>query len=305
MQLIAQAKRFYKALLAAGSSFTVRDYEAFSILAWRDKLSQPAMSVLDKQLDLITWINRQSKEKLVLFHPDSEEKWNACPGLLFPLRRTKTVARISIRIAGSKGPALNSDIVLFDGRLHSIEFDRVPRTIFSQSMVFRVAGLKQVTLAALKNVEVRNVKILEDPMQAGRVPASGPIARRTWTGVMKEWAGRWELGGIREPLPESDRQKIISEIDAALPPDYLKVVEQTERLEIGPWTIFGLSEIRKVVRPDGNFYIVAQLDESSDLAVAQGSKDNALYLIPYEGDLAERMAGGFRTVIEQKLQNVT
>ena len=190
MQLIAQAKRFCMALLAERGSLSFRDYEAASLLAWREQVSQTAAPILDRQLGFISWINRQSKEKLILLHADSKKEWPI--DLLFPLRAEKIVARVSIRPRGTRTPALKCDIGFFCGRLFSIEFDQFPRAIFPQSKTLRVAELRQTSLRDLESVERIGVKIFADPMGQERPSAQKEIVQRAWSGWMKEWAEAWE-----------------------------------------------------------------------------------------------------------------
>jgi hypothetical protein len=95
---------------------------------------------------------------------------------------------------------------------------------------------------------------------------------------------RGQLTAPRAPVHGPERAKLIARIDALLPPDYLEFTEQMDGAQIGECRVHGLTSIRQIVLSTDNYYILAEINDRSALAVKDGSKGGELYRLSYERD---------------------
>jgi hypothetical protein len=61
--------------------------------------------------------------------------------------------------------------------------------------------------------------------------------------------------------------------------------------------IHGPGNIRKIVSPEANYYVLAECSGSA-LAVREGSRDGALVALFYEDDRVEALGAAFKEAVE-------
>ncbi len=276
-------KRLLVRLIYGGSS-KLRPYEQACLDYWKDSLPAEAICILNRQLKRFDLIKRYSKGKLVVFYWSDDWSFSSWPAEdLFPQHGEEVrVARIKLSVfSGGKKRNLKVEIVFHRGRLSSLEFNAPPKIGKGK---FEVIGLDK--LADPLAVEVSSGHTLETPVKL--------------TGWLGELV-KIEVLNIKSPLLSAEQEMLLKQIDATLPVDYIEMLKQVDGFECVPCTVFGLSAIRKVVRPDGNYYILAEIAEKGDIAVLQESKTAMLFYLAYESDEAETMGTSFTSTLRNKL----
>ena len=247
-------------------------------------LSPEAQAVLATQIGRVNFVQRHAGDKEVnLYHIErGKPAWGNVS--LFPNTSTEAkLARVSF-IAADKSKALRVDFWLVQGHLFSLQFNQSPRGIDAD------------------RIEIKDAKVLVDPMVPVVAEPRRPIEPDTLTDWAREWATRWRLTNLREPLSEPQRRQILDQLDTQLPADCLELVAQTEGLELDGCVVYGLSEVRSVVLPAQNCYVLDELADRGVLAVKEGQSDRKIYFVDYEGQ-EEEMGTSFRAAVERLLEN--
>jgi len=273
---------FLNALLYAGSG-RLRPYERACVDAFRGLLSSGAAAILDCQLVRFDLIQRTPGGRLVALYERKAERYASWRSEdLFPLRsEERVVARVWLRpTADINAPEIKADIVLRAGRLSSIEFTKNPKPLKRGSEVVKVRALTDV---------MRTEPPLE-PASLGELPDD-----------VRKLLRNWAPSGLHRPLSPLQRQELIESIDAKLPDEYMQLVAATEGVTISDWQIYGLSQIRKIVQPDANYYLLAEASDYGAIGVAQGSEDSGLYFIDNEGDQPKPVGRSLLAFLDQHI----
>jgi hypothetical protein len=277
-----KVRAFFDHLLFGGTR-KLRPYENACIEGWRETLSPEGAAVLSRQFLRFNLIQRSPDEKLVSFF-DTRDKSYATWGSedLFPLRLEEiSAARIWLRSTEKQGrPEIKADVVLHKGRLSSIEFNLAPQSLRT-------------------GVQVTKVKTLIDPMRESE--SGAPISLAEVPGELGEWLTRMAATGLRQPLSPPRREELAQTIDARLPDEYNKLASVTDGATIEGWRISGLSEIRRIVQPTDNYYLLAEATDGRAIAVIQGSDDAKLYVVSPEDDKAKTAGQSMLALIERDL----
>jgi hypothetical protein len=260
----------------------LRPLERQLVEALSDALDAEAQSLLSKQMAQVNLVQRHAEDKEVNLYRMERGKPSFEEAARFAGTVSEAeVARISFQVPNVAG-TFRASFWTVNGFLFSIQFSRSPK------------GIKNAT------AEIREVELLLDPMAAppaGRAPA----VREALRGWLREWASEWQVSGLAEPLPEAERQDLVTRIGAELPPDYLEVVAQTEGLKVDGWTIHGLSGVRSVALPDANCHVLAEHEEKGVLCVREGEQQVRLYFYGNEG-AQEELGASFRQAIERLMR---
>jgi hypothetical protein len=262
----------------------VHPYEKACLEAWEQHLSSEAAEIFRKQLKLYNFIQRLSKNKLVIFGCMKGryycQKWPT--EILFPVRgENVNVAQIFLTI-GQKETTIKirSDINIYKGRFFSMEFNRSPK--FSKKA----------------NISVDRVWILADPMLP--TPEKVLLQKNNLEiiGWLQEWKTKRHISNFKQPLLPSEREKIIAKIHSVLPQDYLDIIFQSEGCWIDDCFVAGLSDIRKIVRPDANFYILAEIENRGSIAIKEEQTNSELYYLDNENEIPQPLGQSFKRAIE-------
>lgn len=257
-------RALFGSLLFSGTR-KLRPYETACVEAWREKLSPESASVLSRQLSRFNLIQRSPDGRLVTFF-DTKDKsyatWSSED--LFRLRSEEiSAARVWLRSAEHHQSEIKADVVLHRGRLSSIEFNKAPQRLGT-------------------GVQITKVKPLIDPMGQGE--AAAPISVSEIPGELQNRLRRMAVTDLRKPLSTARRDELAQSIDAKLPDDYVELASATDGATINGWRIYGLSEIRRIVQPDGNFYLLVEATDGRALGVRQETNDAQLYIVSPEGE---------------------
>jgi hypothetical protein len=248
-------------LLLYGGTRTLRAYEVACIDAWKSNLSPQATAGLDRQMRHFNLIQRTPGGALVTLYDSTDPNgaaWDASD--FFALRTSEvTAARVWLRCPTSQDESdIKADLVLHNGRLSSIEFNKQPRSL-------RI-GFKVV-----------RIKLFLDPMQPGILGEQ--ISSFDIPGPLGHVLRELKATDLRKPLPDCERRRLLRTIDALLPDDYLSFVQGTEGATIANWRINGLSEIRRLVQSDQNYYLLAESNDQRAIGVAQGESKRPFVII--------------------------
>jgi hypothetical protein len=273
--------------LLYGFSARLRPYEKACLEAWEQHLSPEAAELFKKQLKLYDFIQRLSKGKLVLFGCLKGRYYyrNWPKDIFFSMQREDVnVAQIFLIVSEKeKSTELRADITIHRGRFFSIEFNRPPM------------------FAKTATVSVVRVWILVDPMSSESEKTDLPKNEPEIHGWLQEWKVSRHITNFRFPLSSSEREKAIAKTHSRLPQDYLELVSQTEGCRIDNCLVEGLSGIRKIVRPDANFYILAEIENHGSIAVMEGQIESELYYLDSENEVPQLLGQLFRKAIESIL----
>lgn len=228
----------------------IRTYEKACLEAWTQKLSKDALAIVEQQVNLFNLIGRQSYDKLVIFWYIKDFSYQNLPEkFLFPLKYEAVVAKVWFRTNDKKtGSKYSAEITFYQGRIFSIEFSKPPKNIFINPKDKN------------NKLEIIDVIVLLDPMVANPY-ATETLNNISLTGWLSDWNQKWGLENLKQPLSNSKRNHLLKQYDSAFPEDYLELVAQTEGLKVKHCDIHGLSKIRSIVRPDDNYYILANKRE--------------------------------------------
>jgi hypothetical protein len=213
-----------------------------------------------------TIFQRSPNGSLVTFFDSKDREcksWHADE--FFPIQLNEAcVARVWVNeIINHEAADVKADIIVYRGRLSSLFFSRSP------------ASLRRGYI-------VKRVMLFLDPME--------PYAPTTAFAQLADVAGgigRYlrAMGAtiVYEPRPPREREAILRTIDARLPHDYLTLVSATEGAVVGDWRIYGLSQIRRIVQPEGSYYVIAEATDGVAIGVIREGSDGSCYIISPEG----------------------
>jgi hypothetical protein len=243
-------------------------------------------------------VQRLSADKLVTFHSfkyRSRDEWIAAKAAYKLLADEVRAARIILRVKDKK--RIKATVVLHEGRLSSLEFDLSPRDILERQE--NRVELKELNGSDMPSDIETECETLVDPMEPA---GQGPLEAPTLTGWVKALADDFNAKTL-SPLSADRRAEFLQTIDSSLPNDYNELVSQTEGMELAPVSINGVQEIRSLVLPHGNYYVLASLqDDRGDLAVKQGERTGRLYLLDSEGQEIEVLGSSLRGALKKLLR---
>jgi hypothetical protein len=271
-------------VLLYGFSARLRPYEKACLEAWEQHLSSEAAEIFRKQLKFCNFVQRQSKNKLVIF--GYEKGIHYCQNwpteILFPIRdENVNAAQIFLTISQKETSVkIRADINIYKGRFFSIEFNQSPN--FSKSA----------------KISVDRVWLLVDPMSPTSEKKLLQQSNSEISGWLREWKTKRRISNLKRPLLPSEREKFIAKIHSVLPQDYLEIILHSEGCWIDDCIVAGLSDIRKIVRPDANFYIIAEISNRGSIAVKEEQPNSELYYLDNENEIPQSLGQSFRKAIE-------
>jgi hypothetical protein len=262
----------------------LRPLEKILVDALVATLSPEAASIVTRQVQAVNRVQRHSSDKEVNLYLVRRGKPTREGVPLFPMAVPEVkLATITYAVIGEPRPS-RVDFWLANGRLFSLAFHESPKKV------------------SPSEVEIRDVKLLVDPMVPAEAPEPRPLTAAALTGWLAEWAHRWQVSDLREPLPPEERAKKLGQIGATVPSDYGELLSQTDGLEIGGCRVYSLSDMREVVMPDATYYILAEMADRGVLALKQGESDGSIYFFAYDAN-AIPMGVLLREAVEKLVRN--
>lgn len=240
--------------LLGGGTLRPRPYEKWCLEHFYAAFSPDAQRILSAQLADVDLIQRFSDDKLILFFFKNDKKSD------FP-RFSNTseelyAARLRIRHAVSL-QRMKCDLVTSQGRLSSLELDRAPKSLKPADMICEgVSIFHDLTLPSPTAIELK-IDVDRQPILA-RIGLLFPVAE------------------ARPPVSQQEIQSFLEQLAAAVPPDYLELLVETNGFDVNGWTFYGTSS-RQIVLPEANYQLLAERDPLA-LVVRQGQEGSEVFL---------------------------
>ncbi len=111
-------------------------------------------------------------------------------------------------------------------------------------------------------IHVANVEILHDPMIAASADSASEAQRR---------------------------EEVLATTHSKLPDEYLQLVSEGKGITVNDWAVSGIQDIRKVVQPDGNYYLLAEKEGMGAIGVKEDESSGQIYYLDYGDDRGERI----------------
>jgi hypothetical protein len=254
-------------------------------------LAPDGRELLQRQLDTINKIQRLSVGKEVNLYHMHQGKAMFNDSLRFPYAADEALLATINLVRLSGGPKLKAEAWLAKGRLFSLVFNKPPKQFFE------VSNLRRVT------PEIVSVKIWVDPMRPDVSVDSKPIDISTLTEWFHGWCVKIQGVKLHSPLTESERLTFLDRIDAPLPRDYLEFISHSDGASFPSFKIYGIGSIRKVIWPEANYYVLAEIGGLGDLAVEEGSKESKIYLLHYENNNAVSLGTSLQEAVTNSLDH--
>lgn len=96
------------------------------------------------------------------------------------------------------------------------------------------------------------------------------------------------------------RERLLEKINSKLPEEYLELVQNDVGSVINGWRIYGVSEMRKIVQSDCNYYLLAEKENRGAIGVVEENDGGQLYYLDYEDDVPLKIEGSLRSFIENR-----
>jgi len=264
-----------------GGTRCLRNYEEACINSWKNQLSDDAVVILQRQMERFTLFQRSPNGSLVTFFDSKDREcksWHAND--FFPIQLNEAcVARVWINAGIDHEAAdVKADIIVYRGRMSSIYFSRPP------------ASLRRGYI-------VKQVMLFLDPMEP-YAPTTAFAQLADVAGVIGRYLRAMGATIVYEPRPPCEREAILRTIDARLPDDFLTLVSATEGAVVGEWRIYGLSQVRRIVQPEGSYYVIAEATDGVAIGVIREGSDGSCYIISPEGAEPRRISHSLLAFLE-------
>jgi hypothetical protein len=234
--------------------------------ALQARLSEEPRAILARQIEAVNYIYRDKEGGEVNLYTSKKK-----PLPRFPNQRLEALwCTIYYRVP-SETDLLKARLYLVRGKLFTLAFGRTYRKIASQNEVH----IERIVFHA----DVMQ-PVAESPPLPVREEGEAPLLERlpSWC---TELGRRWAIEQVLPPLSPEERQPRLQAIEAALPKDYLDLVEVCEGFRIADAVVWGLSDIREVYLPSGAYYLMAERG-GGYLGVLDGQQDGRVYYLHHE-----------------------
>ena len=248
------------------------------------KLQDPARILLEKQLEKINLIQRPGKRETNCYSM-KHGKAVLSPNIQFPNKTAE------LRFASVKFNVhdicceFSVDLYLVRGYFFSMVFSSDPSLIRNKG----------------EDIKISEVQLYHNPM----MPISEFPERSThykpFSGWLQELEDKYIINDKKPPIKEKEKERLLTNISAELPNEYLKFVEQVDGCTIQNCSILGIAEIYGVVMPGFDYYVLIKIGSAKVIAVRANSKDGVMYLLDFEGSEPIPLGNSFRQIIENLL----
>jgi hypothetical protein len=243
--------------------------------ALQARLSEEPRAILARQIEAVNYIYRDKEGGEVNLYTLKKK-----PLPRFPNQRLEALwCTIYYRVP-SETDLLKARLYLVRGKLFTLAFGRTYRKIASQNEVH----IERIVFHA----DVMQ-PVAESPPLPVREEGEAPLLERlpSWC---TELGRRWAIEQVLPPLSAEERQPRLQAIEAALPKDYLDLVEVCEGFRIADAVVWGLSDIREVYLPSGAYYLMAERG-GGYLGLLDGQQDGRVYYLHHITNIWNRLHG--------------
>lgn len=270
---------------------TPNRFESLLVSRLEGALDAPAAAILRKQMAAVNRVQRHSQSRETFFYRIKRGKTNWRGIEQFPLQDLeRKFATVTFVEDGTKKKAV---LWLVEGRLLSIHYD---------------AALGKACRAG--NVQILSVKLHVDPMTPSQSPPEQPALPASAVAALSGWLREWTQGhtvrDLRAPLAADERRKRLAQFETAYPDDYLQLLEQTDGCLVDDHAIFGACDMYEIVLDDGNYCLVAEVDDKGSrgyLGLKCDSADGGIYYLNPDIKGSEPLGESFQKAMERFLKN--
>ena len=251
------------------------------------RLGDEARELLRKQIASFNLAQRHAVRE-TCFYSMKKGKPFRDPAIGFPSRVLELkLATIRFCVPGVSHK-WTATFFMVSGYFFSIAFSRSPKEIQHRT-----------------DVIIEGAEIHQDPMRPGvdsqtRLARLGEVRFHGW---LENWTRKYLVADVYEPLDAAERNRILTNLDAMLPPDYLQVVEQCEGFVIGNVSVFGVSQVYEVGLPDWNYHLLAEHHGEGMLGVRAHSQNGRIHYLSYGGEDPLDLGESFRAAVELVLDS--
>jgi hypothetical protein len=138
------------------------------------------------------------------------------------------------------GKSIRCDLVLEEGQLSSLEFNRSPKHLGSETF------------------EVTSVTLLADVMQAAPHEAT-PVGE---TPLLDQLRERIEVSDVKVPVGAEQIEQYLRNLPTTYPEDYATLLRETDGFRSGPWEFRGTGA-RHIAHPGATWILTAETEDSA------------------------------------------
>jgi hypothetical protein len=245
---------------------TFRPYERTILDALIDKFDSEARSLLSQQIQKVNYVQRHADDKEVNLFSLKWGKPFFNKDIKFPMDREEVKVAEVYFYTSANSKSMRATIWFVRGYIFSIEFDQTPKIMKKDK------------------VQVDKIIVFVNPMIESEKDKKKIITIDGVERTIGNWLKKWKSPRVYKPLTNKLRNELVDHFNGKLPDDYIDIIAQTDGVETKEFTIYGLKEIRSLIMPDQNYYILATMALKGVLCVEQGSERNEIYYLSYERD---------------------
>lgn len=247
-------------------------------------LEPAAREIFAGQLKEINLVQRPAEREVNAYHVRDGKPWRD-PALSFPNRAEELrLATIAFRLPEDSTPWA-ADVYTVRGHFFSIVFNSDPKAIRDRG----------------DDILVTSVRLHQDPLEEvpERAAHAGP-ADVPLTGWLRDWGRRYRLRDKRPPLEGAERERLLGNVAASLPGDYLELAALCDGFVVENCTVHGPSGVHQIVMPDADYYVLAEVEAEGVIALKAGAGGELFYL-DYDGVASASLGTSFRRAVEAVL----
>jgi len=229
-------------------------------------LAEDPRAILTQQLEAVDHIYRDKASGEINLYTSKKN-----PPPRFPNQQLEALWCTVYYRVPSKPDLLKARLYLVRGTLFTLAFGKVYRESARHSEVI-----------------IEHVVFHIDVMQPVSESLPLPVREGGETRLLEflppwctELGRRWAIEQVLPPLSPEERPQRLQAIEAALPLDYLDLVQVCEGFRIADAVVWGLSDIREVYLPSGAYYLLAERG-GGYLGVLDGQQDGCVYYLHHE-----------------------
>lgn len=260
-------------------------FEICIIKSIQSHLGIDAGKRLGSQVEKINKVKRDSDGKEVLMYCKRFGRVSFDDNLRFPYVNDESLLATVVISHPENRQKLKAEAWVVNGHLFSLDFNKSPQRFFGN------CDLKKV------QPEIAEVKIWFDPMHPKVLSEIKSVGEQKFTGWVEDWYSNGRLTDIQNPRADNEIKQFLKYINTRLPTDYMELISQTDGAKHKGIKIYGVGGIRKIVFPNANYYVLAEIEEFGVLAVQAESIDAKLFFLNYGDDNADIVGNSFRDAL--------
>lgn len=187
---------------------------------------------------------------------------------LYPMRRGKPVYDERILFPLRTESLLATVDLIIIGKEHSLRAE----ILLVEGWVFSLSFNLPPGKTLENNIHINNVRIWCDPMSTTSTGSGSEVKRR---------------------------EESLAKCHSKFPEEYLRLVGDGEGITVRDWAVLGIHRVRKVVQPEGNYYLLAEKAGLGAVGIKEDDYSGQVYYLDYEGGDGETIRVSLQTFFEE------